>query len=153
MKKLKTSALAALLAVFAVPAAVLAQARPTAVCPLVPKEEVKKHFPWMSALDQMPVEEEAIGTNGSSCNYPTVLVQLLPWSSHTVETLKKSGSVETAAGVGDAAWLRNNRGEYAEIFVKVGDRLLTLQASIDGDFNESKPKLVALAKEYVGKLR
>jgi hypothetical protein len=153
MNKVKTTALAALLAVFAIPATVLAQAQPTPVCPLVPKEAVKKQFPWSAALDPMPVEEEAIGTNGSSCNYPTVQVQLLPWSSHTVETLKKSGNVETAAGVGDAAWLRNNRGEYAEIFVKVGGRLLTLQASIDGDYNEAKPKLVALAKEYVAKLR
>jgi hypothetical protein len=37
--------------------------------------------------------------------------------------------------------------------VKVGERMLTLQASIDGDFAGAKPKLIALAKEYVAKLR
>lgn len=148
-----TAALAVSLALLAMPAAVQAQGGPMPVCPLMPKEEVKKHFPWIPALDQLPIEEEAIGTTGSSCNYPTVDVQLLPWSPHVVETLKKSGNVETAAGIGDAAWIRNNRGEYAEIFVKVGERLLTLQASIDGGFEEAKPKLVALAREYVGKLR
>ncbi len=43
-------------------------AQPVEVCKLVPKDEVKRHLPWIDALDQLPIEEEAIGTSGSSCN-------------------------------------------------------------------------------------
>ena len=47
-------------------------------CSLVPKEEVKKHLPWNAVVDRMEPEEEAIGASGSSCNYPSVFIQVLP---------------------------------------------------------------------------
>lgn len=122
-------------------------------CSLLPKEEVKKYFPWMAALDSMPVEETSIGTSGSSCTFPTVEVQVLHFAQATIGNLRKSGGLESVAGVGDAAYLRNNRDAYAEIYVKVSERMLTLQASIDGDYAEAKPRLIELAKAYVAKLR
>jgi len=127
--------------------------KPVLVCPLMPKEEVKEYFPWAAALDSTPIEEEAVGTTGSSCNYPTLHAQVIAYSSHAIETMKKSGGAESIAGIGEAAYLRNDRGEHAEILVRVGDRMLTLQATIDGGYEAAKPKLIELAKAYVGKLR
>lgn len=124
------------------------------VCSLVAKAEVKKHLPWMDALDQMPVEEEPVGANGSSCNYPTVHVQVLPYTPNFIESMKKSGPLEPITGVGDEAWFHNNKNRFAELTVKVGPRLLTLQADADdGKMDAVKPKVISLARVYVAKLR
>ena len=123
------------------------------VCKLVPKEEVKRHLPWIDALDQLPIEEEAIGTSGSSCNYATVFVQVLPFSQGSIDALRKEGPLETTSGVGDEAYFRNNKNRYAELMVKVGSRMLTLQADGEGKMDTVKPKVIELAKVYVEALR
>lgn len=123
------------------------------VCKLVPKEEVKKHLPWIDALDQMPIDEEAVGATGSSCNYPTVHVQVLQFTQGFVDAARKSGPLETISGVGDEAYFRNNRNEYAELFVRIGQRLLTLQADADKGMDTVKPHVIELARVYVAKLR
>jgi hypothetical protein len=125
------------------------------VCALVSKEEVKKHLPWRDLLDQFPPEEEAIGTTGSSCNYPTVHVQVLTYTKSFMDAMQKTGPLEKISGVGDEAYFRNNKDRWAEIVVKVGARLLTLQGSPpnDGTVESVKPKVIDLAKVYVAKLR
>jgi hypothetical protein len=122
------------------------------VCSLVPKEEVKAHLPWIAALDQFAPEEEAIGASGSSCNYPSVLIQVLPASPGTVDLVRKKPGIETIAGVGDEAYFNNNADRYAELFVRVGQRLLTLQANANGKVAAVKPGVVNLAKALVAKL-
>ena len=100
----------------------------------------------------MPIEEEAVGT-GSSCNYPTVHVQVLRFSQSFIEALRKSGPLETISGVGDEAYFRNNKNRYAELMVRVDERLLTLQADGDGKMETVRVKVIDLAKIYVAKLR
>ena len=86
------------------------------VCPLVSVAEVKKIAPWAPQLDQFATaEEETVGASGSSCNYPTVLVQVLEYRPQTIDTLRKSGPLETVAGVGEEAYARDNRGNFAEV--------------------------------------
>ena len=137
------------------PALSQAAPQPIKVCPLVSKADVKKNIPWKDVLDQMPVDEEAVGTTGSSCNYPTVHVQVLAFRQSFIDTMGKDTKLDPVSGVGDAAWFRNNKNRFAELAVKVGPRLLTLQADIpDGGTIESvKPGMLNLAKLYVGKLR
>ena len=132
-----------------------AQAQRISACSLLPKEEVKKHLPWLSMLDQMKIEEEPIGASGSSCNYPSVHVQVLSFSPSFLETARKKGGLETVAGVGDEAYFHNNSNRYAELYVKVGQRMLTLQADVpnDGKIESVKPGVLSLAKAYVAKLR
>lgn len=122
-------------------------------CSLVPKEEVKKHLPWLSVLDSMAIEEEPIGISGSSCNYPSVFIQVLPFSQGTVDLLRKKGGLETISGVGDEAYLHNNANRYAELYVRAGKHLLTLQANMDGKIESVKPGVLNLAKALVPKLR
>ena len=134
-----------------------AQARPTTAvipaCSLMSKEEVKQHLPWPAMLDQFPAEEEAMGNYGSACEYPSVRVQVIPFAQGTIDELKKRPGIEAIRGVGDEAYLHNNRNRYAELYVKVGTRALTLQASIKESIDDVKPGVVEMAKALVAKLR
>lgn len=122
-------------------------------CSLMPKEEVKKHLPWITVLDSFPVEEEPVGISGSSCNYPSVFIQVLPFSQGTMGLVRKKGGLETISGVGDEAYLHNNANLYAELYVRAGKHLLTLQANMNGKIESVKPGVLNLAKALVPKLR
>jgi len=122
-------------------------------CALVPKEEVKRHLPWMPALDSFAVEEEPVGVSGSSCNYPSVFIQVLPFSQRMIDLARQKGGLETISGVGDEAYFHNNANRYAELYVKAGKHLLTLQADWDGKSASVKPGVLNLAKALAAKLR
>jgi hypothetical protein len=124
------------------------------VCSLLPKEEVKQHLPWRPLLDQFPIEEEAIGASGSSCNYPSVTLQVLPFSQGMIDAAREKGGLEKISGVGDEAYFHNNADRYAELYVKVGNRMLTVQANAEKETMESaKSGAVSLARALVAKLR
>ena len=122
-------------------------------CSLLPRQEVKRHLPWISALDGMAEEEEPIGISGSSCNYPSVTIQVLAFTRKTMDDVRAMSNTQAVSGVGDEAYLRNRNNEYAELFVKVGERLLTIQANLDNNFDALKPGTLALARALVAKLR
>jgi hypothetical protein len=139
-----------------------ANSGPIRACSLLPAAEVKK----LSALpdplnlfEKMKPEEESIG-RGSSCNYPSVHVQIDPfdWTTIDAQRGKNPAQFEAVAGVGDAAFLRANKGrsvEFAELYAKVGPHVLTIQMDVpDGASTASvKPGVVALARAYAAKLR
>jgi hypothetical protein len=122
------------------------------VCSLLTKEEVKEHLPWIPLLDNMPIDEEPVGVSGSSCNYPSVFVQVLPFTQNFMDMVRKQDGIGTVAAVGDEAYFRHNPNGYAEIAVRTGDYVLTLQASVDGDVEAVKPGVLNLANAYVTKL-
>lgn len=130
-----------------------AGAQTVAACSLLPKDEVKQYLPWPPVLDQMPIEEEAVGASGSSCNYPSVFIQVLPFSPRTIELARQKGGLETVGGVGDEAYFYNNGDRYAELYVRVGQYLLTVQANANETVDDVKPGAVNLAKALVVKLR
>ena len=126
------------------------------VCALVPLQDVKKLAPWPPHIDLFAkAEEEAIGPQGSSCNYPTAQVQVMAFNQRMLDAARKAGTLEPVAGVGDEAWVRNNRNLFAEIYARVGPHLLTVQTDIGTGktFESEKPTLIALAKAFVAKLR
>jgi hypothetical protein len=142
-------------------AVVLAVALPSAqkpakidACSLLTKAEVKEYLPWPAHVDSLPVEREDMGETGSACEYPTVRVQVLPYSRGFIDAAHKSRKPEPVTGVGDEAYISANRRYYAELVAKVGPRLLTLQASIpsEGTYESTKPKTIALAKALAAKL-
>lgn len=151
---------AACLAV-ASPASVAAQGRGAAqsdaanikVCSLLTKEQVKRHLPWQPMLDQFPPEEEALGNYGSSCNYPSVHIQVLSSRSNMIEQAKKKGGLVPVPGVGDEAYFHNNKGMWAELYVRNGKYLFTLQANVNGSMETAKEGAIKLAKELAVKLR
>lgn len=127
------------------------------VCSLLSLAEVKKLAPWQQHLDPFATgEEEAIGTSGSSCNYPTVFIQVMAFHPSFIDNLKKTGiALEPVAGVGEEAYARNNANRYAELVARVGPHSLTVQLSIEADktFASTKPSLIEIAKIYAAKLR
>ena len=128
---------------------------PVKVCSLLSVAEVKKLAPWARQLDQFATaEEKAIGTLGSSCNYPTADVQVLSWRKETIDAARKVRPLETVTGVDDEAWLSNNRDEYAELYARVGRHLLTVQYIIPTGqtFASAKPTAIALAKAFAARL-
>jgi hypothetical protein len=130
-------------------------------CSLLPATEVKKLIGLPDPLnlyEKMPPEEEAAG-KGSSCNYPSVHVQIDPFDWTTIDSLraKNPTQFEAVPGVGDAAFMRANKlqsVEFAELYARVGTHILTIQLDVpDGSSTAAvKPGLVALAKAYAAKL-
>jgi hypothetical protein len=131
-------------------------------CSLLPAMEVKKLIALPDPLnlyEKMPPEEEPAG-KGSSCNYPSVHVQIDPFDWTTIDSLraKNTAQFEAVPGVGDAAFTRANKQrsvEFAELYARVGTHILTLQLDVpDGSSTAAvKPGLVALAKAYAAKLK
>jgi hypothetical protein len=124
-------------------------------CSLLTRDEVKKHLPWQSLFDGIPDEETAIGETGSACEYPSVGVQVLVFTPQFMASAKKAGFSEPVPGVGDEAYYRTNPNGYAELYVRIGQRILTIQGNAPpGQKAEVvKPGVISLARAYVAKLR
>jgi len=126
------------------------------VCSLLSLAEVKKLAPWPSHVDAIAKpQEEAIGSTGSSCNYPGVSIQVMVFRQSFIDTLRKAGPLERVSGVGEEAYIRNNRDYFAELVARVGPHLLTVQLSIGSSktFDMTKPSLLEIGKVYAAKLR
>jgi hypothetical protein len=121
-------------------------------CSLLSREEVKEHLPWPDFLDQMPVEEESLGPRGTACNYPSVYIQLLRFSQGLIDSVRALEGTEAVDGIGDEAYFHNNKDRYAEVLVKVGESMFTLQADADRGIEVVKPEALKLASAIVEKL-
>jgi len=128
-------------------------------CSVLPRAEVRKHVPWPDQMEQIfPQEQEDQFANGSGCEYPSVRVQVMSTTPEQwrrwIET-SKNPTVERVAGVGDEAYIRDNKGRFAEFYAKSGAHLVSLQKNLNpGETTQAtKPQLVALAKALVEKLR
>jgi hypothetical protein len=121
-------------------------------CSILPKEEVKRHVPWEAMFDFLEPEEDAIGDSGSSCSYPTVHVQVLSSSSRILELARERGGLESISGIGDEAYFHNNRDEYAEVYVRAGRYIVTVQADVDDRIETVRPGALNLARALVGRL-
>lgn len=126
-------------------------------CSLLTRDLVMKVSPESDTkfLFVVPAQEESLGGAGSACEYGAIHLQIDP--PFTFEGIRKTYAKELTAvpNVGDGAYFRDNRGNYAELFARVGRRLFTIQMSIPtGRTADSvKPNVVALANAIVPKLR
>jgi hypothetical protein len=125
---------------------------PVRACSLLSKEEVKRHVPWEAMFDAMELEENAIGDSGSSCSYPTAEIQVLPSSSRIIDIARERGGLEPLSGLGDEAYFHNNADEYAEVFVRAGRYIVTVQADAEDGIDSTRPKAVSLARALVASL-
>jgi hypothetical protein len=125
---------------------------PVRACSLLPKEEVKRHVPWQATFDFMEPEENAISDSGSSCRYPTVVVQVFPSSSRIIEDARQRGGLEALSGIGDEAYFRAFGEVVVEVSVRAGRHIVTVQADVDGGIDASKTRAVNLARALVASL-
>jgi hypothetical protein len=128
-------------------------------CSVLTRAEVRQHVPWPDQMERIfPQAEEDRFANGSGCEYPSIRVQVMSTTpdqwQRWVDT-SKNATVERIAGVGEEAYIRDNKGLFAELYAKSGSHLVSLQKNLgNGETTQaSKPQLIALAKALVAKLR
>jgi hypothetical protein len=124
-----------------------------AACSLLAKAEVRKHLPWNDVVDFMAPEEEPVGAAGSSCNYPSVFIQVFPVGRLVPGQPTTEPGWQPVDAIGDEAWFRANGTNYAELYVKTASHTLTIQANADGDVEAVKPGTLSLAQALLGTLR
>ena len=135
-------------------------------CSLLTNDLLTQHSPFEQAppeerdhhrklLGLIPPEEESIGPSGSACGFGGVYLQVDPFAASAKTEADVAKMSERVAGVGDVAYFRNNRGEYAELYVRSGGHVITLQMDTpQGRTPESiKPNAIALAQAILPKLR
>jgi hypothetical protein len=131
--------------------------RPSA-CALLTKDVLTQTSPYgkqqLDLVLSVPPMEDPVGQAGSACSYGGVTMQIDPFAWATLEQTKEKGWAPLS-GVGDAAIFRDNRGNYAELGVRAGQRVLTIQMSVpDGRTAiDIQPNTIALAKAILAKLR
>jgi hypothetical protein len=153
-----TAATTGLLLLHGSHAASQTQARKVSACSLLTMEEVKQFAPWPPQLDQFKPQEDVMA-NGSGCSYPSVYIQVMSmpesgWK-RWLDGLKDE-TLEPVSGIGDEAFIRDNKKRFAELCAKVGGQVITVQYDLDENQGETtqsaKPRVIALAKALAAKL-
>ena len=154
--------IASVLVTGAVAAALSAQAPagkpPISACSLLPTDLVLKVGGIApQAVKILEPEEEALGTTGSACEYGDVRLQVDPFTPARLADILKTPTAKTwvpVSGVGDAAYFNNNKDRYAELVVRTGTHVFTIQFGVaTGSTAEAtKPKTITLANAIIRKL-
>ena len=125
-------------------------------CTILPREEVKKIFPWSVQADLDTDTGMPLGT-GSACVYPSVQIYVDQYSAakRHIEAARKNGPLTPVAGIGDEAFVQQKGKFWVVLYVKVGDRLLLIEKDIvnGGTLESVKPSMIALAQALIAKLR
>lgn len=127
-------------------------------CALLTKDLVTAHTPHeqqsLSLVLLIPPQEEPIGS-GSSCDYGDIHLQVDPFGAPQKIEQSLAQKWSAVAGVGDVAYFRDNRGRSAELYVRSGSRVVTIQMGVPkGKTTEAvKPNAVSLAKALLAKLK
>jgi hypothetical protein len=141
------------------PAAAQPRAVAAKACVLLSKDLIAQHTPYEKDAQKLvfsiPPQEDAIGATGSACEYGGVHLQVNPFASpqYVEQQLAKDGWTREP-GLGDVAMFRDNRGSYAELYVRSGARVITIQMSVPNGKTTAgiKPNAVALAKAVLAKM-
>ena len=132
-------------------------ARPSA-CALLTKELVTQITPYdtqtLAGVLGVRPTEDPIGQSGSACSYGGITMQIDPFPFATIEKMR-TPAWAAVPGVGDAAYFRDNRGEWGELYVRSGTHVLTIQMDVPtGKTTASiQSNTVALAKAILPKLK
>ena len=122
-------------------------------CSILTKDLVAPFAENKMVLNIIKPEEEAMGGSASACEWGIVRLQLYPGAKQNRTPPAKD--LQPLSGVGEAAYFRNNRNQYAELAVWTATHYFTLQVSVPtGKTAEGiKPNTVALANAIIAKLR
>ncbi len=132
-------------------------ARPSA-CALLTKELVTQITPYdkqtLAGVLGVRPTEDPIGQSGSACSYGGITMQIDPFPFATIEKLR-TPAWAAVPGVGDAAYFRDNRGEWGELYVRSDTHVLTIQMDVPTGKTAAsiQSNTVALAKAILPKLK
>jgi hypothetical protein len=127
-------------------------------CSLLTKELVTAHTPLSKeSIDlaiQIPPIENAVGQSGSECSYGGVTLTIDAFTPESFEKARTPAWV-AVAGVGDAAYFRDNGGRFGELYVRTTAHGLGIQMGVPtGRTTASiQPNAIALAKAILPKLK
>lgn len=121
-------------------------------CAVLTKDLVAPLTQNKTILDQLPPEEETLGTSGTACQYGSVRLQLFPGRGGKRTASAKD--LQPVSGAGDGGYFRSNRNRYAELMVWTSKHSLDLQVSVpSGSTAEAiKADVIALANAILKKL-
>ena len=87
--------------------------------------------------------------------YPTAQVQVEPYNPQIIDKARRTAQLDPVAGIGNEAWIRNNRNLFAVIYAKVGAHLLTVEMEIPvgKKFETTKQTAIEIAEAFAAKLR
>jgi len=138
---------------------------PVAACSLLTKELVLQVSPYeqhppaerdmhRQLLTHLPPREEPVGASGSACSYGGIHMQIDPYASPAKVEKDLAKLAIPLPGLGDVAYFRDQHGKFAELYVRAGVRVLTIQMDTPNDRTPEsiKPNVVALAKALLPKL-
>jgi hypothetical protein len=77
---------------------------------------------------------------------------VLPSSSRIIDVARERGELERISGIGDEAYFYNNSDEYAEVYVRAGRYILTVQADVNDRIETVRPGALNLARALVAAL-
>ena len=146
----------------AVPAAQTGAKAPAAktenrACGLLTREIVTKYSasPNPRLLDVIPPQGDQIGANGSGCEYGGIYLQIDPFANPDYYRKTPQKDWQAVSGVGDLAYFRNNKNNYAELMVFAGGHHFTIQMSVPmgGNADAIKSNTIGLANALIPKLR
>jgi hypothetical protein len=127
-------------------------------CALLTKDLLAAHTPAskesFNLMMTVKPQEDQLGAKGSACTYGDVTMQIDPFPAANLErTVQKDWTPVT--GVGDAAYFRDNRGNYAELIVRSGGHLVTVQMSIPTGRTAAsiQSNVIGLTKAILAKLK
>lgn len=126
-------------------------------CSLLTRELVMKVSGSVNKLVfDLPPEEEPVGKSGSACHYADITLQIDAFTPDRIDEVAKNDKEWVpVSGVGDRAYFRNNKNNYAEVIGRVGARTFTIQLGVPFQSTAEKirPNAITLANAIVAKLR
>lgn len=120
-------------------------------CSLLTRDLVTKTTPYskqaLDAVLQVRPIEDAVGPSGSSCSYGGVTLQIDPFRPDVLDKQRTKAWV-SVPGVGQSAYFVDKGGEYGELYVRTGARVLTIQMDVPMGRTAAsiQPNVVALAQ-------
>jgi len=127
-------------------------------CSLLTKELVTQITPYdKQALNQafmVPPMEDELGASGSACSYGGITMQIDPFPAANLERLVQKDWAPVP-NVADAAYFHDNQGRFAELMLRSGSRLLTIQMAVPTGRTAAsiQSNTVALAKALLPRLK
>src|SRR3712207_3731155 len=94
---------------------------PIRACSLLPRDLVMKVSGAKNKLVfDLPPEEEAVGKGGSACHYADITLQVDVFTPDGIDGIaKRDNAWSPVPGVGDRAYFRNNKDNFAEVMARV----------------------------------
>ena len=126
-------------------------------CSILTRDLVMAHSPAstesLNLMMKIPPQEEKIGSNGSACQHGDVMLQINPFPVANFDAM--FSRFTPVSGVGEKAYFRDNRGNWAELAARAGGRMITLQMDVPSGKTAAsiQANVVSLAKAVLAKLQ